>query len=198
MGRRHNSRLSKFRYASVPSPGLQHVLVYKLAAPGVSPFSEQLDMLPDRFESVEGVRLFCAPSVLDEAPAMTTDESKQEFQPLGPADFGPGEFRDFQVGGHGVLVANCAGAFHAIEDRCTHDNGSLSEGRLYHCEIACPRHGARFDMKTGRATALPAFNGVASYPVRVVDGQLEIQFTPPPAKRYQDPRDFGGFGVFSR
>ncbi|MCC6382858.1 MAG: non-heme iron oxygenase ferredoxin subunit [Dehalococcoidia bacterium] len=103
---------------------------------------------------------------------------------LGPADVADGETRDYQVEGHSILVANCGGELWAIEDRCTHDNGPLAEGRLYRCEIECPRHGAKFDMKTGRATALPAFLPVAAYPLRVVDGQIEVQLVPPPQPRY--------------
>lgn len=125
---------------------------------------------------------------------MTQAASDQPFHRLGPADFAPGEFRDYEIDGHSVLVAHCDGQYYAIEDRCTHDNGPLADGRLYHCEIECPRHGGKFDVKTGKATALPAFNGVASYPLRVVEGQVEIQFAPPPARRYDDPRDPFGFG----
>jgi 3-phenylpropionate/trans-cinnamate dioxygenase ferredoxin subunit len=100
------------------------------------------------------------------------------FVALGPAlEIAPGQTRDYQVEGHSVLVANCDGAFYAIEDRCTHDDGPLAQGRLRQCEVECPRHGATFDMKTGKATALPAFRPVASYPLRVTaEGMLEVQF----------------------
>jgi len=97
------------------------------------------------------------------------------FVPLGPADIPDGETRDFQVGDYSVLVANCGGSLHAIEDRCTHDDGPLAEGKLYGCEIECPRHGATFDVTSGKATALPAFRPVASYPLRVVDGVIEVE-----------------------
>lgn len=90
-------------------------------------------------------------------------------------DIAPGQTGDFQAGGHSILVANCDGTFYAIEDRCTHDDGPLAEGRLRRCQVECPRHGARFDMKTGRATALPAFLPVASFPCRVTDdGMVEV------------------------
>lgn len=97
------------------------------------------------------------------------------YVPLGPMTIPEGETRDFQVGENSILVANCGGELHAIEDRCTHDDGPLAEGKLYGCEIECPRHGAKFDMRTGRPTALPAFRPVAAYPVRVVDGVLEVE-----------------------
>ncbi|MBI2765248.1 MAG: non-heme iron oxygenase ferredoxin subunit [Chloroflexi bacterium] len=103
--------------------------------------------------------------------------SEGRFVALGPAaDIGPGETKDFEVEDHSILVANCGGTFHAIEDRCTHDNGPLAEGRLVQCQIECPRHGARFDMKTGKALTLPAFIPVAAFPVRVTaDGTLEVE-----------------------
>src|SRR5688500_13821141 len=110
------------------------------------------------------------------------------FLPLGPADAIPvGGKADYQVDGHSVLVVNCAGQYHAIEDRCTHDDGHLAEGRIYGCEVECPRHGAKFDMKTGKATALPAFNPVASYPTRVNgEGVLEVQIVKSPSPRFED------------
>jgi 3-phenylpropionate/trans-cinnamate dioxygenase ferredoxin component len=96
---------------------------------------------------------------------------------LGPAaDIPPGKTADFEVKDHSVLVANCDGAYYAIEDRCTHDDGPLAQGRLYRCQVECPRHGATFDMRTGKATALPAFRPVASYPVRVTAaGVVEVK-----------------------
>lgn len=107
---------------------------------------------------------------------MTQDEPV--FFPLGPADEIPeGKTKAYQIDNHGIVVSNCDGEFYAIDDRCTHDNGPLGEGELFGCQIICPRHGARFDMKTGRATALPAVRPVSSYPMRVVDGVLEIQFS---------------------
>lgn len=102
--------------------------------------------------------------------------SSGTFHKLGPvSDVAPGLTKDYKIAGHGVVVANCDGEFHAIEDRCTHDDGPLGEGKLWGCIIECPRHGARFDMKTGQVKALPATRPVASYKVRVVDGMLEIE-----------------------
>ena len=115
---------------------------------------------------------------------------------LGPAaDIPVNKTKDYQVGEHSILVANCAGVYYAIEDRCTHDDGPLADGRLYQCQVECPRHGAKFDMKTGKATALPAFSPVASYPCRVNEkGDLEVNLeVPKPKAVFDDPR--GKFSI---
>ena len=122
---------------------------------------------------------------------MTQPNPDLPFHRLGPADIPLGQFRDYKLEENSILVSNCDGNLYAIEDRCTHDDGPLAEGRLYGCEIECPRHGAKFDLKTGKATALPAFNPVTSYPLRVVDGQIEIQLVKRASVRFEDPR--GGF-----
>lgn len=72
-------------------------------------------------------------------------------------------------GGMEVAIFFVDGAYHAIEDICSHDDGPLAEGELEGCQIICPRHGARFDIRTGEALTLPAYRPVESFPV-VVDG----------------------------
>jgi 3-phenylpropionate/trans-cinnamate dioxygenase ferredoxin subunit len=87
-------------------------------------------------------------------------------------DLKPGEVRlveweDLEIG-----VFNCAGTLYAIEDRCSHDNGPLSEGELDQasCTVECPRHGSRFDLKTGQPKTLPAYVAVDTFPV-IIDGE---------------------------
>ena len=58
-----------------------------------------------------------------------------------------------EVDGRAIAVFNVDDAFYAIDDVCTHDGGPLAEGELIGCEIECPRHGARFDVRTGRPSA---------------------------------------------
>ena len=122
-------------------------------------------------------------------------EVRETFTALGPASaIAPGKTKDYEVDDdHSILVGNCDGTFYAIEDRCTHDDGPLAQGRLYHCQVECPRHGAKFDMKTGKPTALPAFSPVRSYPVRVTkEGILEVNLAvKKPGAVFEDPR--GGF-----
>jgi 3-phenylpropionate/trans-cinnamate dioxygenase ferredoxin subunit len=80
----------------------------------------------------------------------------------------------FQVGDHEVAVCNVNGQFYAIDNLCTHDGGSLDQGELEGDQIECPRHGARFDVTTGAATQLPAFEAVATHEVRVQGDSIEV------------------------
>jgi nitrite reductase/ring-hydroxylating ferredoxin subunit len=86
----------------------------------------------------------------------------------------PGERMIIEVDGKWIVVLNVDGAFYAIADLCTHDDGPLSEGVLDGCEIECPRHGARFDIRTGEVTAPPALIGIPTYDVRVQGNDLQI------------------------
>jgi 3-phenylpropionate/trans-cinnamate dioxygenase ferredoxin subunit len=91
----------------------------------------------------------------------------------------PGERRLVVLPDLGVGVFNCDGQLFAIEDRCSHDDGPLAEGVLdpAACTIECPRHGALFDLKTGKPLTLPAYQPVEAFPVRI-DGdmiKLEVQ-----------------------
>lgn len=85
-----------------------------------------------------------------------------------------GERLFIEIGEEPVVVFNIAGDYYAIADVCTHDMGSLGEGEIEGFQIICPRHGARFDIRTGEVLTLPAVKGVPSYPVRVMDGMVEI------------------------
>jgi 3-phenylpropionate/trans-cinnamate dioxygenase ferredoxin subunit len=81
-------------------------------------------------------------------------------------------WEDLEIG-----VFNCAGELLAIEDRCSHDNGDLVEGELDEsdCTIECPRHGSKFDLRTGKPVTLPAYVPVDTFPVSVEDGLIKIE-----------------------
>ena len=77
-----------------------------------------------------------------------------------------------------IGLYRCNGELHAIEDRCSHDDGPLCEGEWDDeaCQVVCPRHGSRFDLRTGTALSLPAYLPVETYPVRVrEDGMIVIE-----------------------
>jgi len=87
----------------------------------------------------------------------------------------PGSRRVVDVDGVAVAVFNLDGDYCAIEDTCTHDGGELASGELQGEEIVCPRHGARFNLRSGAVTAPPAYSAVATFPVRVTAGWVEVR-----------------------
>jgi len=101
-----------------------------------------------------------------------------ELQVCPLAELPPGAVRIVRVEGFlSIGVYNCDGELYALEDRCSHDDGPLCEGE-FDCAAriaVCPRHGARFDITTGRALSLPAYIPVETYPVRVrADGVVVV------------------------
>ncbi len=90
-------------------------------------------------------------------------------------DLPPGSRSVVDVDGVAVAVFNLDGEYFAIEDTCTHDGGELASGEVDGEEIVCPRHGARFNIKTGAVTAPPAYSAVATFPVRVQAGWVEVR-----------------------
>ncbi len=90
-------------------------------------------------------------------------------------DLPPGSARVVDIDGALVAVFNLDGEYYAIEDVCTHDGGELASGALEGEEIVCPRHGARFNIKTGAVTAPPAYEPVATFPVRVHQGAVQVR-----------------------
>ncbi len=86
-----------------------------------------------------------------------------------------GEVRTFEAEGTSMAIARVDGKLYAIEDVCTHDDGPLGEGVLDGCEIECPRHGARFDIRTGAATRMPAAAPVAVFAVKVENGEILVE-----------------------
>lgn len=73
-----------------------------------------------------------------------------------------------------VVIFRVSDKFYAISDRCSHDDGPLGDGELEGCEVICPRHGARFDIRTGEVKSMPAIEDINWYPTRVVEDMLEI------------------------
>lgn len=91
----------------------------------------------------------------------------------------PGSVKIVHAGEISVGVYNLGGELYAIEDRCSHDDGPLAEGD-FDPQIGvaiCPRHGAHFDIRTGKALTLPAYIPVDTFPVRVDDGMVKVEVT---------------------
>ncbi len=88
----------------------------------------------------------------------------------------PGCALRIKVDGEEILLCNVDGAFYAVEDVCTHDGGPLDQGRLDGCEVECPRHGARFDVRTGAVTALPAVLPLRTFPTRLDGDEVVVEY----------------------
>ena len=80
----------------------------------------------------------------------------------------------FELEGRYIAVYHVGGEYHAIEDQCTHDGESLDGGEVVDHEVICPRHGARFCLRTGAALSPPAYAPVTVYPLRIAGDQLLV------------------------
>ncbi len=90
------------------------------------------------------------------------------------ADVEEGKAKVFTVGEVRIALCHVEDKFYAIADICTHDGGPLGEGELDDCQIECPRHGARFDVRTGKALCLPAVVNVPTYAVEVRANEIFV------------------------
>ena len=103
------------------------------------------------------------------------DPKQVDYIEILPADQLPeGERIYIEVGGRSIVIFNLAGKLFAIGDICSHDNGPVGDGEIEENEIICPRHGARFDIRSGKVTSLPAVVDIPAYPVRVAGEMIEI------------------------
>jgi len=103
------------------------------------------------------------------------EEEKVEYFEIAPASELPNGERLFvDIGDTPLVIFNIAGQLFAMGDVCSHDDGPVGEGDLEGFNIVCPRHGAEFDIRTGKAVAMPAVVDIPAYPVRVVDGMIEV------------------------
>ncbi len=94
----------------------------------------------------------------------------------GPvADLGEGQSISLAVGRRMVAVVRSEGEFFAIEDVCTHDGAELTGGEIEAGEIVCPRHGARFCLRTGQALTPPAYEPVRVFATKVEAGRLWVR-----------------------
>ena len=103
-----------------------------------------------------------------------TNSELNYVQIMAKADISNGERVFVEVDGLEIVVFNIADEIFAIGDICTHDDGPLGDGETNGYEIACPRHGARFDIKSGKALTLPAIEDIPAYPVQIRDDFIKI------------------------
>lgn len=79
------------------------------------------------------------------------------------------------VDGTDIAIFKIEGAFYAIEDVCSHDGAEIASGTLEGDEIICPRHGARFCVKTGAVKSPPAYEDIACFPLRIENGKVQVR-----------------------
>lgn len=86
-----------------------------------------------------------------------------------------GHAKVVEAEGQRLALARVGGQVYAVQDLCTHDGGPLGEGEIFGDTIECPRHGARFDVKTGQPVTLPAVVPVKTFPVKVAGEEILVQ-----------------------
>ncbi len=90
-------------------------------------------------------------------------------------EIAPCQVKNVEVGERRLAICNVYGQYYCIDYLCTHDGGPLGQGELLGDQIECPRHGALFDVKTGKALTLPAVLAVATHEVRVENGNVQVK-----------------------
>lgn len=104
-----------------------------------------------------------------------TEKAALRFVKVGKvSDVPEGRGETFDVDHRRIAVFRLGDGFYAIEDICTHDGGPLAEGEVEDDVVICPRHGAKFSIRTGAALSLPAITPVDAYPVRVEGDDLVV------------------------
>lgn len=86
----------------------------------------------------------------------------------------PGTITSVEANGKRIALCNVNGRYYAIDDVCTHDGAPLDQGELQGELVECPRHGAKFDVTTGRAVVLPAVQAVKTYPVQIDGDDVQV------------------------
>ena len=91
------------------------------------------------------------------------------------SELSPGTGKVVEADGRSIALFNVEGAFHALDNTCTHRGGPLGEGKLNGESVTCPWHGANFNVKTGAVTKPPAGAGVRSFPVKVEGNDVLVE-----------------------
>lgn len=94
------------------------------------------------------------------------------------SDIKPGCARSYEIGESKIVVCNVNDEYFAVDDICSHDDGVLVSGEgnlIENCQLECPRHGARFDVKTGEAKRMPAVAAVKTYKINIYGDEIEVE-----------------------
>lgn len=91
------------------------------------------------------------------------------------SDIPNGKYRAFDIAGQSILIFRMSSDYFAIQNRCTHLKLPLAGGRQIGCEIICPAHGARFDIRNGKAVGSPAVDPVSCFEVNIAGDRIEIK-----------------------
>jgi 3-phenylpropionate/trans-cinnamate dioxygenase ferredoxin subunit len=116
----------------------------------------------------------------------------QQEEPMFPVcrtdELSPGESQRF-IADVPIAVFNADGEFYAVDDTCTHQDASLSDGFVEGCYVECPLHEALFDLRTGKPSCLPAKKPVRTHPVTIDSDIIYVNVTPAheqePARQYE-------------
>lgn len=92
------------------------------------------------------------------------------------SDLAVGEMKQISMEEDDLALYHIEEGFFATSDVCTHAAQSLSQGTLEGAVVACPRHGGKFDVRTGQPTAFPCVIPIATYPVEIRDGEIWIDY----------------------
>ena len=90
-------------------------------------------------------------------------------------EIAPGTCRLVVLKGKEIALFNVDGAYFALDNACTHEEGPLAEGAIEGHEVTCPWHGAKFDIRTGEVLADPAYDAVGRHNVRVTGTDIEVE-----------------------
>lgn len=106
-------------------------------------------------------------------------DSAAELTDIGPTSaVAPGQAVAFEASGRSVLVCNADGTYYAVASRCTHAAWNLVGNEIVAAELICALHGARFDLRTGAATCLPATKPLRTFPLTVREGRILVRVPP--------------------
>jgi len=100
--------------------------------------------------------------------------AKRYYKACQENELAAGQTRIAEINNRRIILINHDGQIHALENLCSHDGGELGNGKILGSEIECPRHGGRFDIKTGQATRMPAIVEIESFETKTEGGHIYV------------------------